>query len=350
MSTPAPVHYLSTLSFPDRWLDELRTRHPGLQVTQVRADSAAEVPGEVWRRTEILHTGAVFPGRTADVPNLRWIQLDTSGADHLRGTTAWDLPVPLTSIGGISPVPMAEYVMMMLLGLAHRLPRAVDIQRGGRWPSLAERWNTLMPRQLRGATVGIVGYGRIGKEIGRLAGQFGLTVLGLKRGRGTRAGEFFDGTGAPGTGTTATAGADTHAAELYTPAELHAFLARCDYLVVTCPLTDETRGMIDAAALGHLKDGAMVVNVSRGGIVDETALRDALRSGRVAGAALDVFDEEPLPAGHPWWDEPNVLLTPHVAGFAPDYERQTLELVSANVARFLDGRELLNLVDRAHGY
>lgn len=339
MTSPAPVHYLSTLSFPDWWLDELRGRHPGLTVTQISAASPAEVPDEVWGRTGILHTGSVFPRTAADAPHLRWIQLDTSGADHLKGTSAWDLPVPLTSIGGISPVPMAEYVMMSLLGLAHRLPRAVEVQRAGVWPSLEERWNTLMPRRLRGATVGVVGYGRIGREIGRLAGQFGMTVLGLKRGRGTRAGEFF---GAPA--------AREETAELYTPDELHAFLARCDYLVVTCPLTDETRGMIDAKAFGALKDGAMVVNVSRGSVVDEEALRDGLRSGRVAGAVLDVFEEEPLPEGHFWWDEPGVLLTPHVAGFAPDYEEQTLELVSANVERFLAGRELLNLVDRSHGY
>lgn len=339
MTSSAPVHYLSTLSFPDRWLDELRARHPRLEVTQVRAAAPEEIPEEIWRRTEILHTGSVFPRAAADVPNLRWIQLDTSGADHLRDTSVWDLPVPLTSIGGISPVPMAEYVMMMLLGLAHRLPRAVEVQRTGVWPSLDERWNTLMPRRLRGATVGVVGYGRIGKEIGRLAAQFGMTVLGLKRGRGTRAGEFFGGNAPQETG-----------AELYTPEELHAFLARCDYLVLTCPLTDETRGMIDAKALGALKDGAMLVNVSRGGILDEEALREGLRSGRIAGAALDVFDEEPLPDGHHWWNEPGVLLTPHVAGFAPDYAEQTLELVSANVERFLAGRDLLNLVDRVRGY
>ncbi|MFF3172205.1 D-2-hydroxyacid dehydrogenase [Streptomyces sp. NPDC057900] len=339
MTAPTTVHYLSTLSFPDWWLDRLRARHPGLTVTQIQAKSAADIPDEVWRRTEILHTGSVFPESADAAPHLRWVQLDTSGADHLKGTSAWDLPVPLTSIGGISPVPMAEYVMMMLLGLAHRLPRAIEIQQGGVWPSLEERWNTLMPRRLRGATVGVVGYGRIGQEIGRLAGQFGMTVLGLKRGRGTRAGEFF---GSPAT--------DAAQAELYTPDELHAFLGRCDYLVVTCPLTEETRGMIDASALDALKDGAMVINVSRGGIVDEDALRAGLRSGRVAGAALDVFDEEPLPDGHFWWREPGVLLTPHVAGFAPDYEEQTLELVGTNVERYLTGRELVNLVDRTHGY
>ncbi|MFI7386231.1 D-2-hydroxyacid dehydrogenase [Streptomyces sp. NPDC049813] len=339
MTSPSPVHYLSTLSFPDRWLDRLRARHPRLVVTQLTAKTAADIPAQVWRRTQILHTSSVLPDSPAAAPGLSWIQLDTSGADHLKGTSVWDLPVPLTSIGGISPVPMAEYVMMMLLGLAHRLPRAIAVQQSGTWPSLGERWNTLMPRRLRGATVGVIGYGRIGHEVGRLAAQFGMTVLGLKRDRAPRGGAFF---GAPA--------GESGEAELYTPDRLHAFLGRCDHLVVTCPLTDETRGMMDAAAFAALKDGAMVVNVSRGGIVDEAALRASLRSGRVAGAALDVFDEEPLPAGHPWWTEPNVVLTPHVAGFAPDYEEQTLELVGANVERFLAGRELINLVDRSRGY
>lgn len=337
-STDGPVHYLSTLSFSDAWLDRLRRRHPGLEITQITAEKSADVPDEVWRRTQVLHTSAVFPD-AGQAPALEWIQLDTSGADHLKGTPAWDLPVPLTSIGGISPVPMAEYVMMMVLGLAHRLPRAVAVQQSGVWPSLSERWNTLMPRTLRGTTIGVIGYGRIGQEIGRLARAHHMTVLGLKRGRAPRSGAFF-GAGAH----------DEAEAEIYTPDRLHEFLGRCDHVVVTCPLTDETRGMVDADAFAALKEGAMFINVARGGIVDEAALLRALRSGRVAGAALDVFDEEPLGADSPWWTEPGVLLTPHVAGFAPDYEEQVLRLVGENIERHLTGSDLLNLVDRGRGY
>ncbi|MFC8226367.1 D-2-hydroxyacid dehydrogenase [Streptomyces sp. NPDC057287] len=338
--TTGPVHYLSTLSLSDAWLDRLRQRHPRVEITQITAEKASDVPDEVWRRTRVLHTGAVFPD-ARQAPALQWIQLDTSGADHLKGTPTWDLPVPITSIGGISPVPMAEYVMMMVLGLAHRLPRAVAVQQSGVWPSPSERWNTLMPRTLRGATIGVIGYGRIGQEIGRLARAHHMTVLGLKRGRATRPGAFF-GAGAPDE-------AEAEA-EIYTPDQLHEFLGRCDYVIVTCPLTDETRGMIDSEALAALKEGAMFVNVARGGIVDEEALLRALRSGRVAGAALDVFDEEPLGADSPWWTEPGVLLTPHVAGFAPDYEEQVLRLVGENIERHLTGSDLLNLVDRGRGY
>ncbi|MFG3101404.1 D-2-hydroxyacid dehydrogenase [Streptomyces sp. NPDC048182] len=332
------VHYLSTLSFPDAWLDRLRERHPRLEVTQITADSAADVPAEVWARTQVLHTGGVFPG-AGQAPRLEWIQLDTSGADHLKDTPVWQLPVPITSIGGISPVPMAEYVLMMVLGLAHRLPRAMAVQRSAVWPSLGERWDTLMPRTLRGATLGVIGYGRIGQEIGRLARAHHMDVLGLKRQRTARAGAYFG-----------ASARDEAEAEIYTPDRLHDFLARCDFLVVTCPLTEETRGMVDAAALAALKPGAMVVNVARGGIVDEDALLRALRSGHVAGAALDVFDEEPLSPDSPWWTEPGVLLTPHVAGFAPDYAEQVLRLVGENVGRHLAGADLLNLVDRGRGY
>lgn len=331
------VHYLSTLAFPEPWLDRLRALSPRLVVEQISTADAAEVPDEVWARTDILHTGAAFPA-AGQAPRLRWVQLDTSGVDHLHGTALWRSEVPLTSIGGVSPVPMAEYVLMMVLGFAHRLPHAVRVQRSADWPSPAERWERLMPRRLRGAGIGIVGYGRIGAEIGRLARAHHMDVHALRRGT-TRRTDVYGG-GAE----------EADRAEFYTPDRLHEFLAHCDYLVLTCPLTDQTRGMIDAAAFAALKPGAVLVNVSRGGIADEDAMLDALRSGRLGGAALDVFDTEPLPPDSPLWHEPDVLITPHVAGFSPDYEGQILDLVSQNLRRFLDGRPLLNEVDRVRGY
>lgn len=331
------VHYLSTLAFPEPWLDRLRALSPRLVVEQISTGDAREVPDEVWARTDILHTGAAFP-EEGQAPRLRWVQLDTSGVDHLHDTALWRSRVPLTSIGGVSPVPMAEYVLMMVLGLAHRLPRAVQVQRTANWPSLAERWEQLMPRRLRGAGIGIVGYGRIGAEIGRLARAHHMDVHALRRGTARRTDVY--------------GGADDAAdqATFYTPDRLHEFLGHCDYLVLTCPLTDETRGMIDAAAFAALKPGAVLVNVSRGGIADEDAMLAALRAGRLAGAALDVFDTEPLPPDSPLWHEPGVLITPHVAGFSPDYEGQILDLVTQNLRRFLGGRPLLNEVDRVRGY
>lgn len=333
------VRYLSTLAFPDDLLDRLRALSPRLEVRQITAASAADVPAEVWAATDVLHTGAVLPEPGA-APGLRWVQLDTSGADHLRGTALWDTDVPITSIGGISPVPMAEYALMSVLGFAHHIDRLVDGQRRHHWPTPAQRWNTLMPRRLAGATIGIVGYGRIGREIGRLAAAHRMHVLGLRRGAAARDAEYFH----------ATAPAAEDPAELYTPDRLHEFLARCDYLVLTCPLTGETRGMLDAAAFAALKPDAVLVNISRGGIADEAALLGSLRSGRLRGAALDVFDDEPLGPDNPLWDEPGVLISPHVAGFAPDYLEQVGALVEQNLARFLADRPLLNVVDRVRGY
>lgn len=127
-------------------------------------------------------------------------------------------------------------------------------------------------------------------------------------------------------------------------------LPRCDYVVVVVPLTAQTRGMLDRAAIESMKPGAVLVNVARGGIVDEDALRNALRDGSLAGAVLDVFDDEPLPPDSPWWDEPNVVVTPHVAGLAPSYAEQVQQIVAENLRRFATGRPLLNLVDRDRGY
>jgi phosphoglycerate dehydrogenase-like enzyme len=134
------------------------------------------------------------------------------------------------------------------------------------------------------------------------------------------------------------------------PERLGDLLAAADYVVVVVPLTPQTRGLIDADALAAMRPDAVLVNVARGGVVDEPALLDAVRGGNLGGAVLDVFAEEPLSPDSPWWNEPNVLVTPHVAGLAPRYAEQVLDLVADNLCRFRDGRPLLNRVDRARGY
>ena len=140
------------------------------------------------------------------------------------------------------------------------------------------------------------------------------------------------------------------ATELVTPDRLTEAMGRADYVVVVVPLTEQTRGMVNAAAIKAMKPGAVLVNVARGGIVDEAALLAAVRSGAVGGAVLDVFDEEPLPPASPWWDEPSVLVTPHISGLAAAYRREVGLIVAQNLRRFLDGQNLLNRVDRVAGY
>jgi phosphoglycerate dehydrogenase-like enzyme len=217
--------------------------------------------------------------------------------------------------------------------------------RGARaWPTDADRLARLTPRQVAGATVGIIGYGRIGREIARLAAPFGMRVLGLKRTAeavGGGSGAKFD---------TGRLDPETEIAEIFPMGRLDDVLSRSDVLVVVVPLTELTRNMIGPEQLDLLPHGAFVVNIARGGIVDEAALRERLRDGRIGGAALDVFDDEPLGEDSIWWSESGALVTPHVAGLAPQYHAQTLDLVVENLTRLADGRPLLNEVDRVSGY
>lgn len=334
--------YLCTLDLPDIWFAELGRRVPDVRIIRAAAD---EPPLEALAEVDLLHTSEWFPEASA-VPSLKCVQLDTSGVDHVRRTSLWDTGVPIATLGGIAPVPMAEYALMAILELAHRMPLIQQLRNARTWPSNAERLERLTPRQLEGATVGVVGYGRIGREISRLAATFGMRVLGVKRSVGdtasvTSAGGKFD-TGRRGT--------EADPTELFPMDRLDEVLRRSDILVVVVPLTELTRGMIGPAQLDALPRGALVVNIARGGIVDEEALRDRLRDGRIGGVALDVFDDEPLPPDSPWWSEPGALVTPHVAGLAPQYHAQTLDLVVENLIRLAEGRPVLNEVDRVSGY
>lgn len=335
--------YLCTLDLPDDWFAELARRVPDVEI--VRAAAGDPPPAGVLVRVGLLHTSGWFP-QAHEVPRLRCVQLDTSGVDHVRGTSLWDGGVPIATLGGIAPVPMAEYALMSILELAHRMPSIQRLRDARAWPSDADRLVRLTPRELSGATVGIVGYGRIGQEISRLANAFGMRTLGVRRNVGV-AGQ--DATGAPRFGATRR-GPDEDPTELFPMERIDDALRRSDVLVVVVPLTDLTRGLIGAERLDLLPEGALVVNIARGGIVDEQALRERLRDGRLGGVALDVFDDEPLPADSPWWSEPGALVTPHVAGLAPQYHAQTLDLVVENLTRVASGRPVLNEVDRVSGY
>ena len=336
----AEVNYLSTLRFSGDVLDAIARAVPGVEVVQRTLESSDDLTAEEWAEVDVLHTSAVFPD-PAVATRLRWIQLDTSGAEHLREHPVWASAVPVTTLGGVSPVPLAEYVLWAILGAAHRLPGLLRVKESGHWPDPLTRWDTLMPAPVRGATVGIIGYGRIGREIGRLAGAFGMHVLGLSRSAGTeKRGAHHYGA----------ASDNDDGVELLGPAGLPDLMARSDYVVVVVPLTDETAKMVDADALERAKPGSVLINVARGGIVDEHALRDQLRSGRIRAAVLDVFDCEPLAPDDAWWTEPNVFVTPHVSGLSPAYEAGVLDIVGENLRRLVRGEALMNLVDRARGY
>ena len=329
---------LVTMPFTDAQLDRIRAASPRLAVT--RADPVTAD----YRGTEILYAGTP-PRDLARAPDLRWVQLHMAGVNALQDHPLYrDTAIPLTTTSGVHAATIAEYAIAVLLALAHRVPRMVEWHTRKTWPPDEERWPLFVPTEVRGATLGVIGYGSIGRELARIAtSAFAMRVLACKRDRTMRAdpGYQLPGTGDPD---------GVLPAHWYGPAELPRMLPRCDVVVLCAPLTAETRHLIGRAAIDAMKPTAYFINVGRGATVDEPALARALRKRRIAGAAIDVFAEEPPPARHPFYDLDNVILSPHVSGFLPSYDDRCAELFAENLRRYLAGTPLLNLVDRARGY
>jgi len=332
---------LLTIPFTEALVTQLRGVSPKLRVTVQNATSADEIPAEVWARTEVLYTGRILPPLER-VPNLKWIQSHFAGIDGLLKEPVFakaDLIV--TTLSGVAASQMAEYALMMLLALGHRLPAMTVSQRKAEWPK--DRWDKFSPCELRGATVGIVGYGSIGRQLARLLQPFGATVLACKRDAMSPKdiGYTADGMGDP-------EGNFVH--RLYPGQAIRSMVRECDFVVNTVPLTAATRGLISAEVLAAMKATAYIIDVARGGIIDHTALIKALQEGKLGGAALDVFPEEPLPASSPLWQMPNVIITPHISGNSPYYDERAVTLFSENLHRFLAGLPLYNVFAFERGY
>jgi len=332
------VHVLVTLPFTDTQLDRLRAVSPRLAVA--RADAATAD----YARTQVLY--AVAPPRDlACAPDLRWVQVHMAGVNTLSEHPLYARStLPITTTSGVHAATVAEYAITMLLALAHRVPRMVEWKAKGGWPPDLERWPLFVPSEVRGTSLGIIGYGSIGRELARIAKTaFAMTVLASKRDPSRRADEGYT---LPGTGDPEGRLPDAW----FGPRQLHELLRRSDVVVNAAPLTRETERMIDAAALAAMKRSAYFINVGRGASVDEAALARALREGRLAGAAVDVFAQEPPPDGHPLYGVENAIVSPHVSGFLPSYDDRCTDLFAENLRRYLAGAPLLNLVDRAKGY
>lgn len=259
--------------------------------------------------------------RLISTPGLRWMHTASAGVDHILFPELRDSDILLTNASGVFDIPIAETVLAYMLAVVKRLPEFLTQQR-------EHRWQKLPLRELRGLTVGIVGLGSIGAEVARLCRAFGMRVLGLRR---------------------RPAPSDV-ADEVLPPEHLHDLLSRSDFVVIAAPLTEQTQGLIGRAELAAMKPTAWLINISRGAIVDEEALIEALREGRIGGACLDVFAEEPLPAESPLWEMPNVLITPHNSWSSPHIEEREIELFLENLRRYVAGEPLLNVVDKQAGY
>jgi phosphoglycerate dehydrogenase-like enzyme len=238
--------------------------------------------------------------------------------------------VIFTNSAGIHGPAMAETVLAMILHFGRSLDRAVAAQARCEWDREAFVGVDSAMVELSAATVGIIGFGGIGREVARRVAALGARVVALDRESVTLA--------------------DPPVEVLQGSEGLLCLLAESDYVIVAAPDTEETRGMVDRETLARVKEGAVVINVSRGSIVDEEALLEALESGRLRGAALDVFTREPLSQASPLWSMENVLITPHVSAVTPLFWRRQTDLIVENLRRFVAGQELRKVVDKEAGF
>lgn len=321
----------------------------GDMLAQARDEFRAAFPGISFlaptSKDEVLRTApeadaiiTVYPklpaGTFAAARRLRWVQVLTVGVNTLLTEELVAHPCVLTNARGAHTIPVAEHAVALMLALARRLPAYFEQQR-------EKLWKWIDNVELEGATLGMIGYGSIGEAIAARAAAFGMRVLATAR-RPRAGGEGGEGA-APGAGP---------AVEWYRHERLHEMLAASDFVVVAVPLTPDTKGMLGAAELRAMKPGAILINIARGAVIDEAALIDALRSGHVGAAGLDVFETEPLPPSSPLWTMPNVIVTPHVASRSesPPMRRRLVRLAIENLARFQRGEPLLNVVDKQVGY
>lgn len=299
------------------------------------------------RDADVLYSWQIPRNVPDETPRLRWVQLPSAGADHVRQLPVWSSDVIITASQGIHAVPMSEHFFAMLLALTRQIASLVRAQEHGEW--LHTRGSSQhRPGELRGQTLGIIGWGKIGDAVAHLARAFGMRVVGTR----------WSAVVPREIKREMTAYSDPPWLEpmdeepdiIYPAARLGDVLAQSDVVLLLLPLTDETRGSFGEAAFASMKRSALFFNLGRGAVVDEEALIRALQTGTVAGAGLDVFTQEPLPRSSPLWSMPNVIVSPHIGGMSDMTRERGVHLFAVNLARYLEGQPLLNLVDRKGGY
>jgi phosphoglycerate dehydrogenase-like enzyme len=272
-------------------------------------------------RTEVLAAMGAPPGLLSSMPKLRWIQSMTVGVDGWLGLP--DLPegVALTCARGTHRESMPENIIGALLYVAKPYAAAVENQKRGKWVHI-----TAQP--LAGKTLGILGLGAIGEDVARIAAALGMRVIGTRRRPQPVA----------------------NVAEVFPPERTPEALAQSDFLLLLLPATPETENFIDAERLGMMKAGAWLLNFGRGQLIRDNDLIAAVKAKKIAGAVLDVYRQEPLPPEHPFWTTEGIVVLPHIGGHHPHRDKVVARLFADNLARFLDGKPLKEVVDRKAGY
>ncbi|HWR52080.1 MAG TPA: D-2-hydroxyacid dehydrogenase [Bryobacteraceae bacterium] len=303
-------------------LKELPSDVRVVTVDRVEALSGAALDADIilawWAPRPLLE--AAF----AQTRNLKWVHSASTGVDTVLFPALIESPVPLTNARGAFSASLAEFTVLAMLSFAKDVRRMLRQQ-------AAASWEPFDVEMLAGRTLGVVGYGDIGRAIAQLARPFGMRILALRR-RPELSGE------------------DPLVDRAYGSDGLLEMLTHCDYVAATAPLTPSTHGLIGPAAFSAMKREAVLINVGRGAVIDEPALIRALEGGDIRGAALDVFETEPLPAGHPFWKMEDVLLSPHCADHIAGWRADAMRVFLDNFRRFRAGEPLKNIVDKRTGY
>lgn len=290
-----------------------------------------EAVREAMEEAEVVTCSSLSPELLAAAPKLRWISFWSAGMERKATPEAQARDLLLTSASGVHGPNIAEHVLAFMLMFSRRMHAYLRAQMAGVW-GRPNAWSPEGPGELAGQTLGIVGLGRIGEALAARAKACEMRVVATKRDVRSR----YDAAIAPDA--------------LYPPEELPRLLAESDHVCIAVPYTPETHHLINAERLACMKPTAYLYNIARGKSVDEVALIAALQAGKLAGAGLDVFEAEPLPADSPLWQMENVLITPHVSGATPRYFERIAPQFAANLKRYLNGEPLHNLYDPARGY
>jgi len=301
----------------------------GVRVVQMSADGLVhDHAEEALAAARVLLRGGV-PASVLDhvigrAPRLEWIHSFSAGVDRVATPVVRTRGLTVTNARGVFSRPIAEYVVMMSLAISRSLPQLLELQQ-------ERTWQPLRGTELGSKTIGVVGFGSIGSEIARLLAPFGTRILATRRRPERGADDLPD-------------------VELLGLDRLDELLRQSDITVIAAPLTDETAGMIGAAQFQEMPEHAWLINIARGRLIDELALRRALEAGWIGGAVLDVFNEEPLPSDSPLYDTPNLILTPHTSWSSDRVVDRSIDLFVANLRRFAAGGQLENVVDLEAGY